>query len=407
MNRISIGEKIYSLEWLRDQASAGQNVLRRAHQGRIKPLCLCGNKQVAKELYVAKRNFYYLARMPGTGKLHAPWCDFYGDADGGPGSKSQPAIIEKEDGRLDVNLWSPLTRPAKTTAPSSETKSRQIERPGVSRASITLLGLLYKLWQDGNLHVWYPVRKYARTINTIHKSLNEIAAYMDIGDDGLQDRFIVTKYQDSWPASEAKTREAIDAITKGKDSAAILIGELEDWRPSQKEQGGAGLKIRYLKDCVWMGKELAERIETSFQREKACIDDKNQKIMVICTVFQNGVTLNADDAALMRTSKEYIPVESSYELEVTRRLIEQERKFKKPVRMDENDQRPDFILLDTDPNWFMEVFGIDNDEAYTARKHEKLAAYQQQGIPCWSWEATSSKTIPAFPAPSPETLDEE
>ena len=64
----------------------------------------------------------------------------------------------------------------------------------------------------------------------------------------------------------------------------------------------------------------------------------------------------ARDAALLTCSREYIPCDSGYEVDLANHMTAAARKFVKPMRMDlEDDGLPDFIALDTEPQVAMEV----------------------------------------------------
>lgn len=71
--RVRIGENVHCVDWL-SRTIAGQAILADAHLSSERPSCLCVSSAVP--MYVAKRGQrYYLARMPGSGPLHAPHCN--------------------------------------------------------------------------------------------------------------------------------------------------------------------------------------------------------------------------------------------------------------------------------------------------------------------------------------------
>ena len=182
----------------------------------------------------------------------------------------------------------------------------------------------------------------------------------------------------------------------------MLIGRLVRWIPSSRQEGGAGLSLDLFPDLLWMGSELAKKVDSSLgygRRASAEIAMPDRYIMVACLVFRKGNSWVAEDVALLRVSPEFIPADSGYELEVIRQLIEERRHFVKPLRMRPDEELlPDFQLLDTDPAYCLEVYGIDRDEKYLQRKAEKVRWYQRRQIPCWTWEPTTEKNMPPFPS---------
>ena len=99
--------------------------------------------------------------------------------------------------------------------------------------------------------------------------------------------------------------------------------------------------------------------------------------------------------ALMQVSTSWIPVESSYELVIADKLVAEERAFLKPLRYDAGQAavHPDFILLDTEGEAPMEVFGR-SDEAYVNRRQEKVEYFNHfilhPGFTRVRWQFTHS-----------------
>ena len=101
----------------------------------------------------------------------------------------------------------------------------------------------------------------------------------------------------------------------------------------------------------------------------------------------------------MPTNKNYIPIDSSYEKQVCDALIEQNRRFVKPLRYDAgNEVLEDFFLIDTDEQVPMEIYGMTGNEEYDERKKAKIAIYERSGLPFWHWDVKlSPKMWPTFP----------
>ena len=106
--------------------------------------------------------------------------------------------------------------------------------------------------------------------------------------------------------------------------------------------------------------------------------------------------------ALMAVSPQWIPVESSHELAVAERLVQERRAFMKPLRFDADQDVvfPDFILRDTNEERGtpMEVWGR-SDAAYRARRQEKIDYYRRHfgADRWWHWNASAKDAMPLFP----------
>jgi hypothetical protein len=97
--------------------------------------------------------------------------------------------------------------------------------------------------------------------------------------------------------------------------------------------------------------------------------------------------LKVVEAAFMLTNRNYIPVESSYELRMADALADAGRRLIKPLRWDRSDELfPDFVLTDTEPPTFVEVYGVQGRVSYEIRKQIKQVKYQQQGRAVIAWE---------------------
>ena len=103
-----------ALNWLVGTAP-GQSLLREAYDRGERPLCCCCSPGV--EMYVARRgSTYYLARLPGSGFLHAESCASFdlGTIFSGAFCYTWSATADTEDGRVDL-AYAP--EPANTDFP--------------------------------------------------------------------------------------------------------------------------------------------------------------------------------------------------------------------------------------------------------------------------------------------------
>ncbi len=106
------------------------------------------------------------------------------------------------------------------------------------------------------------------------------------------------------------------------------------------------------------------------------------------------------DLALMWMTKDWIPVESGFEVIVAENLVANDRRFEKPLRFDSNDAVfPDFWLKDRGAPLPMEVWGMTTLD-YQSRKREKIAHYEEAYGPrnWWSWNGAAGDPVPDLPS---------
>ena len=398
MSKILIGEKQYNHHWVSDpENSNAQNLLRRHHQSLNRPTCCCFMDAKNRELTIKKRNRFFLARMPGTGENHAPWCEFFGEnsfstENGG----TLPAIIE-QNGIWDINLSSPLS------VSTDLNKTAEISHhAGINRSTTTLLGLLNFLFEKAETNVWRPNRKFDQSFSHVRKLVSEVSKKTVIDKTRVSRRLFIPEWLDNNLNASLESNQKNISKKTPQGTAAIVIGKINAWIESKKTPGGMGVGLNLLNDPLWMEPELAAKTIHSFGQLISEIRKKDRHILAICSVFKTGKYYTIGDIALMRVSKQFIPVDSSYELAVADRLVEEKRFFCKPIRsiplfLEQAGFLPDFVLTDCKHDWVMEVFGIDNDPEYLAQKGKKLAYYREHTISCWQWTPKDNTGIPKFP----------
>jgi len=82
------------------------------------------------------------------------------------------------------------------------------------------------------------------------------------------------------------------------------------------------------------------------------------------------------------------------------RLVEERRRFTKPIRLNDGDvMLPDFRLIDTAPETAIEVYGTESNDTYMARKAQKQALYAQRKEPCVEWVPPAPLSSSMLPSP--------
>lgn len=208
-------------------------------------------------------------------------------------------------------------------------------------------------------------------------------------------------------------------LANANNQRLILISTLASWTEEREERSKSSIVLGMFGGFpnLIVTEDVWERCEKSFRRELAAWRRNEGKIIVVAeteppvksfTVTDEKsrpeITANAIDIALMVVSPRFIPLDSSHEATIEKKLWEEERAFIKPLRYDsEEDTLPDFILTDTESEDTvpLEVFGMNTPE-YIERKLHKQAQYAEKygDDKWWSWDATmpdALNNIPAFP----------
>jgi len=95
------------------------------------------------------------------------------------------------------------------------------------------------------------------------------------------------------------------------------------------------------------------------------------------------------NATLFLASDNYILVESYPEVEMANRLVIEERSFMKPYRAwNESRFIADFILLDMNGEWAIEVWGMETEE-YKNEKEIKENYYKENLVNLVGWVVAS------------------
>jgi hypothetical protein len=393
MSKTIINGRLFEFDWLSDPENRpAQDLLRKHYQSPSRPVCGCLKDSRNRELVIKKRNRFFLAKLPGTGENHAHWCELYGANDTASShGKCLPAIIEQGE-FLNINLNSYLDLNINLNQSSVGGNM-----PNSNRAALTLLGLLNVSFQKSRINVWSPHRRFDRTINTIEKNVMGIAENILVRKRRLSDILVIPRWETDKANSVKQNRQILFNKTSKPGKGVIVIGIVNRWIESKKEIGGIGVGLDLLENLLWMPPETANAAQQSFGQLISEVKKKDRYIFAICTVFRSGEYLTIGDIGLMRVNKQFIPADSSYELQVADKLITERRAFSKPLRLESEDYLPDFVLHDCETDWLMEIFGIKNDVEYQAHKYKKLRHYKEHNINCWQWSPDKDDNIPPFP----------
>lgn len=409
MSELLLDGETYDYLWLTDRNHPkAQQILRRYHGCTERPCCQCLTDARNRQLVIKARGLrYYLARKADTSHHHAEWCLLYEPPEtGGPSAKQKPAI-QYEGDTVNVKLQTQLTR-ARLTIKQTDDKPVAEDKPHPprskapslkqGRASTGLVGLFHALIQKAQLNDWQP-QQAERTFTAFARALAKAAQTVTLEKgQPVVERLVITHRERNLEHSQAINLAGLQTRTANPQQAAIVVGEIMECRNAAKVEGSIGLKLKLLNVPLWLPRPVARKATNSFGQLFGEIGKPDRRILAIAVVFHSKTSFVVSDIGLIRTNRQFIPVDSAYELQVADKLIAERREFSKPMKLeDELRYLPDFLLHDCQVPWVMEVFGMTNDDKYQAHKLEKLQYYRDHGIPCWQWEPDAEKMIPGFP----------
>lgn len=414
-----------------DKESYWQRILKEARTKGWVPRCKCNPEAKSNQLAIRRHSgateSYSLARYPNQGAMHLPTCRFYAAKPelSGLQGYTTGVVEETEDGikiRLDLDhkvreVAAPTAPAAKNTSPKGVPRSR--------KAAMSLLGLMHLLFSLGRLNVWYPKMKNRRSWSVVARVLLEQAGRIVCGSAPLDEQLLLgirvegmltddqgRRIEDAGMPSRKRIKAHNEALVTAAESAnrrLVVVGMLANYAAFSKDASllperlpfkqWDGLPYMTCETAFWL---LAERrFKTAWAAWKS-----GRPVCAIAHIEyfaapgQSKRSWQVVDLALQGLSNSFIPVESSYELEVADSLVDKDRLFEKPLRYDatESEVFPDFVLLDTTQHQYpMEVFGR-TDEAYEIRADEKREYYEKHFAgQWWSWIANRGAAMPAFP----------
>ena len=282
-------------------------------------------------MYVARRgNHFYVARMPGSGSLHAPDCASVEDVNflTGITSYAPEAIVEQENGRLVVNFVPSPT--GITPAPS-----------------VSLAGLFDLLIDQADLNRYYhlsgaPKVTWASVRDRLRAS-SEKLSFRGSPVSAADLLHIPKPYDKDLNASDSADFEA--ELRTAKE--VLLCAPLKEFR---KSAYGWLLVLKHLPHLrFWLSNEVAAAAEqASFGQFQ--LESPPRFALCLCSVRANKTSGNFTVNALSvkPTDASFLPCANDRFIDVTTKLREEGESFARVLRFDAPPSTPlaDFALLD-------------------------------------------------------------
>lgn len=404
-----------------------QSALKKAHHSSgQKGLISCGCRgKGAKRLYVralANADTFILVKAANTGMEHESSCIFFSLDAQHTGLKGYASNVVRmtSEGDIAVRLGIGMTEkdpPEKSEVPAL----LSAKRPDGGQSSMTLLGLLSLMWTEAGLNVWYPNMVGKRTDSLVRYRLLETAKSIRTGRNCVADHLFIGLSDPKLAAAGTQLQRL--SSPEMSDKRLFILSVLPRYDASKHELplkflplrnfGGLPL-IFFNSDGHW------ENVKKRFVSEYAAWKAGERIVAFVLTspaaVTGRGPSVRAHQIVLMHVSDNWIPLDSSYEAIVAKKLDASKRQYVKPMRYDASVSEvfPDFYLLDTkaDKPFPMEVFGMATP-SYLARKELKKDYYNREYGPYgwWYWDAASvsdpeSAVLPQLPESRNSSPDE-
>lgn len=364
--------------------------------------CLCNARiPLSIKLYGkdTPSSHYGLARWPDTGLDHDPLCQYFGEnTKDGDGSDTLPAFQQLDDGSLRVHLAVALNK-AEAREMDPEAPKSKAKAPGRTRQRAGEITVLSRLWREARLNVYYAKpRGWFKASYALLKA----AGSMVVNKHGtsLADVLLVGTHDGDKLALAHNTTALTAAIAQ--KSRMFVIGRLRkpDW--SKPKQLLPLLDFKGLPK-IMVDTVMIERFMKNRPFLHNVVADRTGNLVIFaCIEFDRGEWWKVVSITGFPTSKNMIPLESGFELEFDQYLVDNTRKFIKPMvlgEIEQDEQRPDFILLDTKPRVRIEVWGMQTD-GYRANKATRIEAYARRGQTLLSWSANPREPLPLLPPAS-------
>ncbi|MFF3710276.1 DUF1173 family protein [Streptomyces phaeochromogenes] len=387
-DRVRLADKSLPLTVLREHATDYAPLFARARAEVGHGQCLCQTPALRLVIRCSRAGRYHLAGWPGEGQQHDPSCSFHKLASEltGRDSYSTDAIKESEDG-VAIRLSAALAR--KLSAPEPAQNSTE-PRDGRARRTVGLLGLLHWLWEETQLTAWYPCWR-RRTWWVCHARLSEQIAGCSINHEELTEAlYVVPPFREEYARRNTAAFETfrIARLKRRGDTQrrGLILGEIRDVRPTRY---GVRYSLAHHRGALFATTALDERLRRSYRPAFSATADEHgaRRIGLFLVELSPKGNVRVLDMAAMLVSKLYIPADSSHEVVMANALADAGRAYVKPVRYDGSDLVfPDFVLVDSSPHSYVEVYGIHGRESYDQRKRVKQAHYQSQDAGLIEWD---------------------
>lgn len=216
---------------------------------------------------------------------------------------------------------------------------------------------MHFLFERAGFNRWYPTMEGKRSQAVIHKYLMEAADDVMVKGTRLSERlFVPEQFSEERKVELAERRRRKLAILQSpmEDERLKMALVLGEFKGAEESSYGRKVWIKHMPDVpLFVDNKTWERIERAYRDIlEACDSDaKGKQRIVVCALVyaRREHTYQIDTATFMLTTETWIPIEGIHEADLIHTLIEQKRRFIKPLRYDARSAAgfANALLLDT------------------------------------------------------------
>ncbi|MBS0174310.1 MAG: DUF1173 domain-containing protein [Nitrospira sp.] len=378
-----------------------QTHLAAAHKARQRPSCLCRGRAAPVPMYLARHGqLVVIKRWPNGGAAHDADCDHYQvpAALSGRGALEETAIKEDEEkGETELRVAFSLRKMPGRAPPTGGGESGDDVK--TESAKLTLLATLHYLWDEAGLTRWTPAMAGKRSWGTVYRYVGHAIAGKRTKGAALVDAVLLPEpYRAEEKDEHAKRVKArVAPLGRTKPPQLLLcIGEMKSLEPSRF---GMKLLVKHLPEYPFFmeedaGAKICKRYAPAFELGELA-EGAHLVAAFTFSVTPTG-TCRVERFAMMATDKNWLPCESSADLDLTAALVDGGRRFRKGLRYNLGRDRAlaGVLLSDTVPATGLFVAPLDVDGNTWREEAVKLAGEAQ--IDAWVW-CPAEEERPALP----------
>lgn len=403
---IKLGDKSVPLAAIECDRESRARYLGPYHGAGDKVACLCRTDGIP--MGVARRTTpyetFYLYPLHRTDPTrHAFGCPHRISPDNSSRPETLP-VIEIGDGFVNVNLKLPLFR-AGPNDPRAEQRGEDGADDGErKRPRGELISLLEVLWTQAELNLWHRGFAGRRSYYVVRQRLMRSATGLRVRGRNLATRFYVPPVYraDQDKSIEKELNRFLDSLigSAGKSWYGFVGGLLK--KIETMNNGSVTLRLAH----TWLGlradANMWRRLGKKWFAGSPSTTDDEAYVILAHVLREDGLKprLVIEDLAVMEIADTncWIPVHSDHERRLAQHLVQNGRRFRKPldVEFEEGALRPDFILEDREDRTHLEV--LRRSVTPTAKRwEEKMTAYTALEQALWVWDPDKKGDIPKLP----------
>lgn len=377
-----------------------------AHEGKIRPNCLCRSPGVPMCIVKGAGKFY-LRCMPNSGGSHAPACDSYEPPPelSGLGQVMGSAIQDDPDAGLTaLKLDFSLTKTGGRSAPVPS----GIESDSVKADSnkLTLRGTLHYLWEQAGFNRWSPAMSGRRNWTVIRKYLLQAVEGKTTKGANLSDvlyipeTFQLDRKDEIAERRLARMSKATVLDGKGARRLMLVVAEVKEITPSRY---GHKIIFKHLSDCHFMlNEDMHRRLQKRFEIELGLWDAIDDAHLIAIGTFGIGATgiASLEEVALMCVTANWIPFETNYDKMLIDAMSNGGRRFSKGLRYNLSSKHPLACVVASDTVPSPTAMYIAAPTASEEQGKALDALIRESDLPHWLWKVSDGQ-MPALPGNAP------